>query len=334
MDELKRCGLHLKALNTCSIVIMFHMQVVIITATVGLCLIIQPCLSFLRHISISNRFFTSLQQLDSRQDVVIKSWSRRDAEAAEYSKDQSIRKLLDLLNSRHLISAHQAQKSFEAILTNWRDFHLSEFGWHRLLDGAIRWRFTNFAISIFEIMTEEGIVCPTYLMTSLLQLVCISGLQDVALLLFDAGVAAGLEPSVHCFSPLLKSCGTAQKARELLQRMEFVGIQANVISYTAAIKSCESTGDWKSALELLDLMRASGIAPNEITYCCAINVASRGNAGDVAVNILREMLSLGFPPNLLCYGSALTGCAKVFYYHFFYSDIYFCFVLTAFSPKL
>jgi pentatricopeptide repeat protein len=160
-------------------------------------------------------------------------------------------------------------------------------------------------------MTEQGIVCPAYLMTSLLQLVCISGLQDVALSLFDSGVAAGLEPSVHCFSPLLKSCGTAQKARELLQRMEFVGIQANVISYTAAIKSCENTGDWRSALELLDLMRASGVTANEITYCCAINVASRGNAGDIAVNILREMLSLGFPPNLLCYGSALTGCAKV-----------------------
>jgi pentatricopeptide repeat protein len=292
---------------------MFHLRSIVIAAAVGFTIIIQPCQSFFKQLSTFISPLRPLHQFDSRQDVVVKSWSRKDAESSEFPKDQSVRKLLDMLNSRS-ISSREAKRSFESILSNWQDFHLSEIGWHRLLDGAIRWRYPSYAISSFEIMTEQGIVCPAYLMTSLLQLICISGFQDVALSLFDSGVAAGLEPSVHCFSPLLKSCGTAQKARELLQRMEFVGIQANVISYTAAIKSCENTGDWRSALELLDLMRASGVNANEITYCCAINVASRGNAGDIAVNILREMLSLGFPPNLLCYGSALTGCAKVHVY--------------------
>ena len=221
-----------------------------------------------------------------------------------------MRKLLDMLNSRS-ISVRQAKHSFETVLTNWPDFELSETGWYRLLDGSIRWRFHRYAVRIFEVMTDQGVVCPSYLMTSMLQLVSMSGMHEDALRLFDSAVAAGFEPSVHNFSPLLKSCGTAQKARELLQRMEFVGIQANVISYTAAIKSCENTGDWRSALELLDLMRAASVTPNEITYCCVINVASRGLAGDVAVNVLREMLDLQFPPNLLCYGSALTACAKV-----------------------
>lgn len=297
---------------------MYHLHSIIISVVLSFCLIIQPCQSFMKHVGYSfpsyksavNVVLKRIYLLESRNDAVVKSWTRKDADSAEFPKDLPVRKLLDMLNSRS-ISPRDAKKSFESILLNWQDFQLSEIGWHRLLDGAIRWRYPAYAISSFEIMTEQGIVCPAYLMTSLLQLVCISGLQDVALSLFDSGVAAGLEPSVHCFSPLLKSCGTAQKARELLQRMEFVGIQANVISYTAAIKSCENTGDWRSALELLDLMRASGVTANEITYCCAINVASRGNAGDIAVNILREMLSLGFPPNLLCYGSALTGCAKV-----------------------
>ena len=248
-------------------------------------------------------------------DVSTTSWSRpsypsTSTDLNEQTKDQSVRKLLDMLNSRS-ISPRQAKRSFETVLANWPDFELSETGWYRLLDGAIRWRFPGFAIRIFDVMNDQGVVCPSYLMTSLLQLVSMSGMNDAALRLFDTAVATGFEPSVHNFSPLLKSCGTAQKARELLQRMEFVGIQANVISYTAAIKSCESTGDWRSALELLDLMRAASVVPNEITYCCVINVASRGLAGDMAVNVLREMLDLGFPPNLLCYGSALTACAKV-----------------------
>ena len=248
-------------------------------------------------------------------DVTTTSWSRPSypatpTEISEQSKDQSVRKLLDMLNSRS-ISPRQAKRSFETVLMNWPDFELSETGWYRLLDGAIRWRFPGFAIRIFDVMNDQGVMCPSYLMTSLLQLVSMSGMNDAALRLFDSAVATGFEPSVHNFSPLLKSCGTAHKARELLQRMEFVGIQANVISYTAAIKSCENTGDWRSALELLDLMRAASVVPNEITYCCVINVASRGLAGDMAVNVLREMLDLGFPPNLLCYGSALTACAKV-----------------------
>jgi pentatricopeptide repeat protein len=93
--------------------------------------------------------------------------------------------------------------------------------------------------------------------------------------------------------------------------MELVGLEPNVITYTAAIQSCEVTGDCGGALDLLDMMRSSGIAPNEITFCCLINVASRGLAADLAINILREMRNLGFPPNVLCYGSALTACAKV-----------------------
>ena len=257
----------------------------------------------------------AFNRMTSLLDVSTTSWSRpsypaTSPEMNEQTKDQSVRKLLDMLNSRS-ISPRQAKRSFETVLANWPDFELSETGWYRLLDGAIRWRFPGFAIRIFDVMNDQGVVCPSYLMTSLLQLVSMSGMNDAALRLFDSAVATGFEPSVHNFSPLLKSCGTAHKARELLQRMEFVGIQANVISYTAAIKSCESTGDWRSALELLDLMRAASVVPNEITYCCVINVASRGLAGDMAVNVLREMLDLGFPPNLLCYGSALTACAKV-----------------------
>lgn len=285
-----------------------HWHVKDIIISVIIIFLIQPSQSFFNY--YVNERAGRVSNLNVRHDVELKPWSRKGTELSEPRHDQSVKRLLDLLHSRSMTSV-QAKKTFDTILSNWQDFQLSEIGWHRLLDGAIRWRYPSYAISSFEIMTEQGMICPAYLMTSLLQLVCISGLQDVALTLFDSGVAAGFEPSVHCFSPLLKSCGTAQKARELLQRMEFVGIQANVISYTAAIKSCESTGDWKSALEILDLMRASGITANEITYCCAINVASRGNAGDVGINILREMLSLGFPPNLLCYGSALTGCAKV-----------------------
>ena len=119
-----------------------------------------------------------------------------------------------------------------------------------------------------------------------------------------------VEFTVHNFSPLLKHCGDANRARLLFQRMEHCGLVPNVISYTAAIKSCELSGDLQSVLSIMELMRACGVQPNEVTYCCVISVASRSMQGTLAVNMLREMTSFGLLPNELCYGSALTACAR------------------------
>jgi pentatricopeptide repeat protein len=92
--------------------------------------------------------------------------------------------------------------------------------------------------------------------------------------------------------------------------MEILGIQPNVVSYTAAIKSCEPSGDWMAALDMLDLMRLNNIKPNEVTYCCTISTASKGYAADVALSLLREMNAYRFPPNELCYGGVLHACAR------------------------
>lgn len=133
---------------------------------------------------------------------------------------------------------------------------------------------------------------------------------DLSYRMFTRALELGMQPSVHNFSPLLKKSNSTVKTRELLQQMDYYGIEPNVISITAAIKSCEGTGDWQFALELLDLMRGIGILPNEITYSCAISVASQGIAGDIALNILREMQNMGISVNMITFGSALVACAR------------------------
>ena len=159
-------------------------------------------------------------------------------------------------------------------------------------------------------MKRLGLSLQTHTITELLNCVCFAGLYEEALAVFDTSIAYGMEPTVHNFSPLLKSCGSAARARGLLQRMEHCGISPNVISYTAAIKSCEPSGDLESVLAIMELMRSCGVEPNEVTYCCVISVASKGMQGTLAVNMLREMENSGLPPNQLCYGSALTACKK------------------------
>ena len=112
-------------------------------------------------------------------------------------------------------------------------------------------------------MKALGIDLSPHMITELLKCACNVGLYDEALAVFDTSIAYGFEPTVHNFSPLLKSCGSMGSLRELLQRMEHCGISPNVISYTAAIKSCEPSGNLESVLSILELMRSCGVEPNE-----------------------------------------------------------------------
>ena len=217
--------------------------------------------------------------------------------------------MIDLNNNRQLLP-DQAKLYVERILEFEKDYPLNKKSWLRVLEGCFRRNFGKHAIMVANRMLEREYVCSSHDMTLLLTLACNGNLYVEGLSLFDRSILKGLEPTVHNFSPLLKTCGSVTKACELFMRMEFADLTPNVISYTAAIKSCEVTGDWQSAVELLELMRAHWIPPNERTYCCVISAASKGYAGTIAVNILREMQHYGCPPNPICYGGALTACAR------------------------
>ena len=182
--------------------------------------------------------------------------------------------------------------------------------WVILLEMSLKNRSSGTSYLIFDEMVKRKIVCNSVHMTGLLSFACSYGDFERAYKLFSDAVALGMQPSVHNFSPLLKNSNSTSVTREILRQMDYYGVPPNVISLTAAIKSCEPSGDWKFALELLDLMRATDIAPNEITYSCAISVASQGTAGNVALNLLREMQNSGMSVNLITYGSALVACAR------------------------
>ena len=55
-----------------------------------------------------------------------------------------------------------------------------------------------------------------------------------------------------------------------------LGLEADVVSYNAAISACTKGRQWASALSLLAQMRSEGIAPNVITFNAAIGACERG----------------------------------------------------------
>ena len=203
------------------------------------------------------------------------------------------------------LSQEDLMRYMDYIISNEVD-SMSERQWTTLLELSLKNRNSTLSNMIFGEMANRNLPCNSVHMMGLLS----QRDHDKAYEMWQTALSLGMQPSVHNFSPLLKKSNSTTRTRELLQQMDYYCIEPNVITLTAAIKSCESTGDWKFALDLLDLMRATDILPNEITYSCAISVCSNGAAGNIALNILREMQHLGVNVNMITYASALVACAR------------------------
>jgi hypothetical protein len=142
------------------------------------------------------------------------------------------------------------KNSIDSILKLDSQKHIPEKYWYAILDSCLRRKSDLFALDVFKEMVRLNVPCTSHQLTGLLILISEKVSYEECLQYFDAALSVGLEPTVHNFSPLLKSCGSARRARQILARMQLSRIEPNVISFSAAIKSCEQTGDWKSSVEV------------------------------------------------------------------------------------
>jgi hypothetical protein len=126
--------------------------------------------------------------------------------------------MIDLNNNRQLLP-DQAKLYVEKILEFEKDYPLNKKSWLRVLEGCFRRNFGKHAIMVANRMLEREYLCSSHDMTLLLTLACSGNLYEEGLSLFDRSVLRGLEPTVHNFSPLLKTCGSVTKACELFMRM-------------------------------------------------------------------------------------------------------------------
>lgn len=201
------------------------------------------------------------------------SWYSSDLDEAEtplhFSSLRSLRSLSTRLGEN--ITYEEFRQSFDEFREIAMMRPVADKLWFNIFDACLRRQFEEIAVDMFDLMVSKYIPCSSHQLTSLLILVQEKRSYEEAMRFLDKAVAVGMEPTVHNFSPLLKACGSAKRARQILARMQLCKVEPNVISFSAAIKSCEQTGDWRSSIELLELMKAYGVAPNEITYCCIIS---------------------------------------------------------------
>ncbi|CAI5463327.1 unnamed protein product [Closterium sp. Yama58-4] len=108
------------------------------------------------------------------------------------------------------------------------------------------------ALSVFSRMKTLGIRPDHFTWSGLASALARAGEFDRAMALFEhMGEREGLQPTLVVCNCALLACqhkAKWQRALQLLWRMERMGVQADVRSYSMVIRTCELAGGWLSAL--------------------------------------------------------------------------------------
>eukprot|EP00438_Fugacium_kawagutii_P031427 Skav205777 [mRNA] locus=scaffold1714:690856:694318:- [translate_table: standard] len=121
-------------------------------------------------------------------------------------------------------------------------------------------------------------------------------------------------PDLISYSALISAYGeqwprAVRAFREMLRQRihgDVVSCSADVISYSAAISSCETEGQWRKALHLFHLMKHAELLPDVISYNAAISSCEKGSQWHLACHFL----SSSSCANVISYNSAISSCAK------------------------
>lgn len=197
--------------------------------------------------------------------------------AVQQSKD--LKYAFDMLQESTSLPSAEVTSHLEHILSILEESN-HDWLYIRLLEICLYHKSIDFAERAFQNMLRLNIPFSNNFFSSFITSLVDLDAFDTALRVIDKAFGHGFMPSVHSFTPLLKSAGSAGRAKQVLHQMEVCGVERNVISFTTAIKSLDASADWRGALELLDWMRCLGIAPNQISYCCAITLTSKDHAGE------------------------------------------------------
>jgi pentatricopeptide repeat protein len=134
----------------------------------------------------------------------------------------------------------------------------------------------------------------------------------------------GLPIDVYCYTAAIESCaktGMWERALELLNEMESVGVEPSAVTCSVTITACGNGGEWQKSLDLLGKMRRKDMKINLITYNAAIAALSKGakmsvrnRASDYeplwikAMDLLKQMKQDGIDPDGFSFCSAISCC--------------------------
>eukprot|EP00434_Breviolum_minutum_P004029 symbB.v1.2.003546.t1/scaffold196.1/size274459/18 len=141
-----------------------------------------------------------------------------------------------------------------------------------------------------------------------------SRLWRLALQLFEEISWARVAASTPSYNSVMGACAwskfTAPKVFQLLQQLREHHLQPTEITYTAAIKACETSRDWLRALELLEEMKDDHLLPNRFVLTAVIATFKEARLWWEATQLLALMQQSGHVPNVVSCNAVISACER------------------------
>eukprot|EP00434_Breviolum_minutum_P017872 symbB.v1.2.015768.t1/scaffold1181.1/size133410/4 len=89
-----------------------------------------------------------------------------------------------------------------------------------------------------------------------------------------------------------------------------MGINRDVISYSALISACEKGSQWPTALELFRSMKFSTLAPNKYSFSAAIISCQKGEQWQHALHLFSNMSAYELTPDAISFNATMASLKR------------------------
>jgi len=123
----------------------------------------------------------------------------------------------------------------------------------------------------------------------------------------------GVQANVVSYSAVIDACarvGNADGAEKWLAKMLSVGVEANTQSYSAVINACAKANNPERAESWLKKMAAAGLEVDVVSYSAVIDACGRSNNAEKASEVFQAMLDKGIKPSIVTWTSYARPFAR------------------------
>eukprot|EP00803_Ostreobium_quekettii_P010298 evm.model.scf_32EXC.4 EVM.evm.TU.scf_32EXC.4 scf_32EXC:118782-128291(-) len=130
------------------------------------------------------------------------------------------------------------------------------------------------------------------------------GVGEVSRILTNSSFRPRLPGLTKLVSRLSRD-GQSQKAQEIFESLQAMGLKADTTITNAAISACDRGGQWEKALQIFHMMDKQGLTRDTITYSSVISALSKGKQCELAIETFNHMMKAGIQPD------AVTCCSLI-----------------------
>eukprot|EP00929_Paragymnodinium_shiwhaense_P012918 TRINITY_DN12079_c0_g1_i1.p1 TRINITY_DN12079_c0_g1~~TRINITY_DN12079_c0_g1_i1.p1 ORF type:complete len:861 (-),score=75.29 TRINITY_DN12079_c0_g1_i1:566-3148(-) len=170
------------------------------------------------------------------------------------------------------------------------------------------------ALDLFRtVEDQDALQADTITFNSMLDAFSSGGQWQLASLLFEDMLAAGVNPDIITFTAIIgafSKAGLWQQALNVFNTLEGRKICPNIFAYNALLSALEKVEQWQLSLDTARRMRSRSIVPNQMSYASLLSVCEKAGIGQSSLACLADMKSDLVRPTGIHYGAVVSSLNK------------------------